>query len=37
MWSNDTKNNPAKLKVRSDGTATVKVNGWACRITRQAK
>lgn len=32
MGDTTTLNNPAKFKIKSDGNATVRVNGWWCRV-----
>lgn len=32
IWNNETKNNPWKFKVKSDSSASVKVNGWYCKL-----
>ena len=32
MGDVNTRDNPAKFKIKSDNNATVKVNGWACAI-----
>lgn len=35
MGDLNTKNFPARFKIRSDAAATVKVNGWYCRVIRK--
>lgn len=34
MGDNNTKNNPAFFKIKSDTACTVRVNGWYCKITK---
>jgi len=34
MGDTNTLNNGARFLIRSDGVATVRVNGWYCKITR---
>lgn len=37
MGDANTRDNPAKFQIRSDGTGSVKVNGWYVRVNRRAQ
>ena len=34
MLNNETINNPAQFKINTDGDATIKVNGYLCKVER---
>lgn len=37
IWNDYIRNNPAKIKIKSDWDCTVKVNGWYCKVIPRIK